>query len=224
MWGLQVSTLAQAFRVVRYDTRGQGQSSVCPGPYTILQLADDVIALLDRLSIPRVHFCGLSMGGMIGMSLALRFRDRLNRLILSNTAPKIGSPDTWNARIDAVQKGGLAAVVPAILERWFTAQFRANDPVAIEITRQILLSSPADGYIACCAAVRDMDARDSVERIQVPTLVISGAHDPVTSPQEGRAMAERIPGAEYKELAAAHLSNVEAAEAFTMEVSRFLES
>lgn len=224
MWGPQVSTLAQAFRVLRYDIRGQGQSSVTSGPYTISQLADDAIGLLDRLSIPRVHFCGLSMGGMIGMSLALRSPDRLNKLILCNTAPKIGTPDTWNARIGAVQKGGLAAVVPAILERWFTAQFRANDPVAIEITRHILLSSPVDGYIACCAAVRDMDARDSVERIQVPTLVISGAHDPVTPAQDGRAMADRIPGAEYKELAAAHLSNVEAAEAFTMEVSRFLEA
>ena len=224
MWDLQLSTLAQSFLVLRYDVRGQGESSANAGPYSIPQLADDVIALLDQLRIPRVHFCGLSMGGMIGMTLALRYPDRLNKLILCNTAPKIGVPDTWNARIDAVRRGGMAEVVESILERWFTPAFRTKAPAAIEITRQMLLSSPVDGYIACCAAIRDMDERDAIGRIQIPVLVISGSYDPVTPPQDGRDTANRIPGAQYQELAAAHLSNVEAAEAFTMEVSRFLEA
>jgi len=224
MWEPQVSALARTFRVLRYDGRGQGQSSVSPGPYTISRLAADVVSLLDKLKIPRVHFCGLSMGGMVGMSLALQTPDRLGKVILSNTAPKIGSPDVWNARIESVQRGGMAAVVEGVLDRWFTPGFRAQSPTAIESTRQMLLDSPAEGYIACCAAVRDMDARDSIARIRIPTLIISGKHDPVTAPRDGREMAEQIPGAEYRELAAAHLSNMEAAEAFTMEVTRFLSA
>jgi len=224
MWTFQLSGLSHSFRVLRYDIRGQGKSDVPPGPYSISQLADDLIALLNQLGIRRIHFCGLSMGGMIGMSLALRYPDRLSKLILCNTAPKIGTAETWNARIDAVQKGGMAAIVEGVLERWFTRAFRETDPAAIELTRQMLLSSSVEGYTACCAAIRDMDVREEIGRIQVPVLVISGTHDPVTTPQDAQFLRDTIPGAEYKELPAAHLSNVEAEEAFTMEVSRFLKA
>jgi 3-oxoadipate enol-lactonase len=224
MWALQLSGLSHSFRVLRYDIRGQGRSDVPPGPYSISQLADDLIALLNQLGIHRVHFCGLSMGGMIGMSLALRYPDRLSKLILCNTAPKIGTAETWNARIDAVQKGGMAAIVEGVLERWFTRGFREKDPVAIELTRRMLLNSSVEGYTACCAAVRDMDVREEIGRIRLPVLVISGTHDPVTTPRDGQLLRDTIPGAEYKELPAAHLSNVEAEEAFTMEVSRFLKA
>jgi 3-oxoadipate enol-lactonase len=224
MWGPQVSALARDFRILRYDARGQGQSAVTPGPYSILQLADDVIALLGKLNLPRVHFCGLSMGGMVGMYLAMRAPALLDKLVLCNTAPKIGTPEVWDARIHAVRTGGMAAVVESVLERWFTAGFRAASPPAVECTRQMLLRSPLEGYVACCAAVRDMDARESIANIRVPTLIISGAQDPVTPPHDGRYMAERISGSLFKELPAAHLSNFEAAEAFTMEVSSFLKA
>ena len=116
------------------------------------------------------------------------------------------------------------AIADGVLERWFTPAFRTTDPVAVELTRQMLLSSPVEGYTACCAAVRDMDAREAISRIQLPVLVISGTHDPVTTPQDGKFMRDAIPGAEYKELPAAHLSNVEVEEGFTMEVSRFLKA
>jgi 3-oxoadipate enol-lactonase len=164
------------------------------------------------------------MGGMVGMSIALRASDRLQKLVLCNTAPKIGTPETWDARIQAVRTGGMAAVVESVLERWFTQGFRTHAPAAIEATRRMLLRSPVEGYVACCAAVRDVDARDSIANIRVPTLIISGTHDPVTPPQDGQYMLGKIDGALYKELPAAHLSNIEAAEAFTMEVTRFLKA
>jgi 3-oxoadipate enol-lactonase len=224
MWEPQIPALSQDFHILRYDTRGHGQSSVRNGPYTIEQLADDVLGLLDKLDLERVDFCGLSMGGMIGLSLALRMPNRLRKLILCNTAPKIGSPEMWNTRIHTVRKGGMRAVVDSVLERWFTPAFRTASPAAIDSTKQMLLTTPVEGYAACCAAVRDMDARDSVAGIEVPALIISGTHDPVTPPADGHFMAERIAGAEYKELPAAHLSNIEASAAFTMEVSSFLKA
>jgi 3-oxoadipate enol-lactonase len=222
MWEPQLPALSQAFRILRYDARGHGRSSVSPGPYTIENLADDVLGLLDKLGFERVHFCGLSMGGMIGMSLAMRASNRLRTLVLCNTAPKIGSLKMWNTRIATVRKGGMRAVVDGVLERWFTPTFRSRSPEAVDCTRQMLLKTPVEGYAACCAAVRDMDARDAISSIRVPTLAIAGTHDPVTPPTDGRFMADRIAGAGYRELPAAHLSNIEAPAAFTMEVSSFL--
>jgi 3-oxoadipate enol-lactonase len=158
------------------------------------------------------------------MSIAMRAPGRLRKLILCNTAPKIGTPEAWNTRINTVRTGGMAAVVEGVLERWFSSDFRTKSPSAIEGTRQMLLRSPVEGYVGCCAAVRDMDACDSIANIRVPTLIIGGTHDPVTPPQDGQYMLSKIGGALYKELAAAHLSNIEAAEAFTMEVTRFLKA
>ncbi len=224
MWNPQVAALSKEFRILRYDGRGQGQSSAAAGQYSIAQLADDLIRLLDSLQLRAVHFCGLSMGGMVGMSIALRAPDRLEKLILCNTAPKIGTPETWNARINAVRSGGMVAVVEGVLERWFTSDFRTKSPSAIEGTRQMLLHSPLEGYAGCCVAVRDMDARDSIASIRVPTLIISGTYDPVTPPKDGQYLLGKIGGALYKELPAAHLSNVEAAQAFTMEITRFLKA
>ena len=224
MWDPQVAGLSQDFRILRYDTRGHGGSTVTPGPYTIDQLADDVIGLLDKLRLERVHFCGLSMGGMTGMSLALRFPQRLHRIVLSSTAPKIGSPEVWNARIDTVRKGGMQAVVGPILERWYTSPFRFASPEAVESTRRMLSNTPVEGYVACCAAVRDADLRDAIAGIRLPTLIITGTHDPATTPADGHFMAQRIAESRYAELPAAHLSNIEACAAFTMEVAAFLRA
>jgi 3-oxoadipate enol-lactonase len=224
MWDPQASALAHDFRILRYDGRGQGQSTVTPGPYSIAQLAEDVLSLLSTLNLSRVHFCGLSMGGMVGMTLAMRAPALLEKLVLCNTAPKIGTPETWNARIQAVRAGGMAAVVESVLERWFTPGFRAASPGAVDCTRRMLLRSPVEGYVAGCAAVRDMDARGTIANIRVPTLIISGARDPVTPPRDGRYMEQKISGSLCKELPAAHLSNIEAVEAFTMEVSGFLKA
>lgn len=224
MWDLQMPVLGRDLRILRYDTRGHGQSSATSGPYTIDQLARDVLAILDHLGIERVDFCGLSMGGMIGMWLALQAPERLSKLVLCSTAPKLGTADQWNTRIDTVRKQGMQAVVNGVLERWYTPNFRATSPSVVESTRQMLLTTPAAGYAANCAAIRDTDLRDQIESIRVPTLIITGANDPVAPPVDGHSMEQHIPGAQYRELPAAHLSNIEAAEAFTMEVSKFLRA
>jgi 3-oxoadipate enol-lactonase len=222
MWDPQMDALERKFRVVRYDMRGHGETSVTPGPYTIEQLARDVVRLLDALHLDRVHFCGLSMSGMIGMWLGMNAAARLDKLVLCNTAARIGTAEVWNARIDTVRKSGMKVVAPAVIDRWLTPEFRKCSPTATAALMQMLEDAPPEGYAACCAAVRDFDQREGVATIRVPTLVITGSHDPATPPADGRFLAEHIPGAQYLELNASHLSNVEAPEQFTAEIVRFL--
>jgi 3-oxoadipate enol-lactonase len=224
MWASQVEGLKARYRILRYDTRGHGQSAVTMGPYKISQLADDVLGLLDRLGIEKIIFCGLSMGGMIGMTLALRVPERIHKVVLCCTAPKLGSAETWNGRIASVQKGGMAAVTDAVLERWYTPPFRATAPEEIQRTKQMLLTTPPDGYIANCEAIRDEDLREKIAGIRVPTLILMGQHDPVVPPADGRFMADRIAGSRYVELRAAHLANIEASDVFTKELAAFLEA
>ncbi len=222
MWDPQVPALKKVFRVLRYDTRGHGQTTVTPGPYTIEQLARDVVRLLDALRLDRAHFCGLSMGGMIGMWLGVNAAARLNRLVLCNTAARIGTAETWNARIEQVRNGGMKSIAPAVVERWFTPEFRARSPQTVTPTQQMIEKSPPEGYRGCCAAIRDMDQRQAISGIRVPTLVISGEKDPATPPADGRFLVDRIAGAQYAELPTAHLSNLEAPAQFTAELIRFL--
>ena len=222
MWAPQMPALLGHFRVLRYDTRGHGQSAVAPGPYSIEQLGNEVVALMDHLGIGAAHFCGLSMGGMTGMWLGANRPDRIGQLVLCNTAARIGTPESWNARIEMVNSEGMAAIVPAVIDRWFTPAFQQRAPHTVEIVRGMLLRMPAAGYTACCAAVRDMDQRDGFSRIRAPTLVIAGTQDMATPPADGRFVAEKIPGARYLELDAAHLSNFEQAEAFTENLIGFL--
>ena len=222
MWAPQMPALLQHFRVLRHDARGHGRSDVTPGPYTIAQLGGDVLALMDHLGIHRAHFCGLSMGGMIGMWLGTHHAGRLDRLVLCNTAAKIGSPDTWNPRIAKVEAEGMASVVDLVLERWFTEGFRQRSPQQVDVVRSMLLDTAPAGYSANCAAVRDMDQRNEIASISVPTLVIAGTHDGSTPAADGRAVADAIPGARYVELDAAHLSNWEQSEQFTQALLGFL--
>ena len=222
MWDPQIRELSRHFRVLRYDTRGHGSSDVSPGPYQVSQLARDVVSLLDALELPRVSFCGLSLGGMIGMWLAANEPARVDRLVLSNTSAQLGGPDLWNSRIEAVRGGGMAVVAETVIERWFTPAFRQANPEIINRIRDMVLGTPPEGYAACAAAIRDMDQRESLSRIETPTLVIIGAQDPATPPEHGRFIAERIAGARLVELEAAHLSNIEAAPAFTNAVLEFL--
>lgn len=224
MWEPQMPRLLEHFRVLRHDARGHGQSQVTPGPYTIAQLAADVIALLDHLQAERAHFCGLSMGGMIGMWLGAHQPARFERLVLSNTAAHMPPPEAWNTRIDKVKREGMAAIVPMVLERWFTPGFVARAPQQVEPVRAMLLRTPVAGYVASCAAVRDMDQRGALAAIAVPTLVIAGSHDSSTPPADGRYLAQQIPGARYLELDAAHLSNLEQADRFTDAVTGFLRA
>jgi len=222
MWDPQMEEMSQHFRILRYDTRGHGRSSVTPGDYTIEQLGRDVLALLDALSIERAHFCGLSVGGMIGMWLGVHAPKRLHRLVLCNTAARIGTQEMWNARIATVRKEGMKPVAAAVIERWFTPEFRAMHPQQVAQAQRMLENSPPDGYTACCAAIRDMDQRDAVAQITTPSLVIYGSKDPVTPAADAQFLVSKIQGAKSVELDAAHLSNVEQAGAFTEAVRSFL--
>jgi 3-oxoadipate enol-lactonase len=224
MWNPQMPVFEKQFRVLRYDTRGHGRSSVTPGPYTIEQLARDVVGLLDQLQLDRVYFCGLSMGGQTGMWLALNAADRFHKLVLCNTAAKIGTPEIWNPRIEAVRKGGMKSISTAVMERWFSAEYRAKSADVVASTKLTFEASNPDGYVANCAAIRDFDAREVVAAISVPALVIAGTHDAATTPAEGRYLADRIAGARYVELNAAHLSNIENRDGFNAELSAFLLS
>ena len=211
LWDAQIPPFIRDFRVLRYDTRGHGQSSVSSEPATVAALADDVIALIDYLGVERFSFCGISLGGMTGMQLALHQRERLNALILSNTAARIGTPETWNARIEAVRTQGMQALVDTTIQRWFTADFRSRHSAVVDHFRATFVNTPADGYIACCQAIRDADLRESISAIRVPTLVIAGAEDSATTIEDARSLTQTIAGSKYVELTAAHLSNVESA-------------
>lgn len=224
MWDPQVASFAKQFRVLRYDTRGHGQSSVTPGPYTIELLSNDILHLLDALHFDRVYFCGLSMGGQIGVWLGIHAPKRLRKLVLCNTGATIGTADSWRARIDAVLAHGTRDVSAAILSRWFTAPFAAKHPDAIAKAKAMIESTDPLGYTANCAAVRDYDSRAQLSSISVPTLVIAGTHDLATPASDGRFLADHIPGARFLELPAAHLSNIECAEQFNSAVKAFLIS
>jgi 3-oxoadipate enol-lactonase len=224
MWDPQLEPFTHHFRVLRYDGRGHGQSSATPGPYSIEQLAGDVLRLLDTLKLERIYFCGLSMGGMIGMHLGAAHASRVHKIVLCNTAAKIGTPDVWNARITAVQAGGMKAVAGAVIDRWLTAAFRATHPGETAQVLSMLEGCDPAGYAASCCAVRDADYRQKLGGIHVPAQIIAGTHDPATPPADGRALSELIPGAKYTELPAAHLSNIEAREEFNREVLAFLKS
>jgi 3-oxoadipate enol-lactonase len=224
MWEPQMPALSARFRVVRYDTRGHGNSSIPTGPYTIDQLGNDVIALMEELGINSAHFCGLSMGGMTGIWLGIHAPARINRLVLCNTSARIGPPETWNTRIEKVNSEGMAAIVPAVIERWFTPDYVSNAPESVDKVQRMLRQTDPAGYTANCAAIRDMDQRDQAASIKVPTLVITGTHDKATPAQDGKWLAEQIPHAMYVELDAAHLSNWEQSDQFNANLLNFLST
>jgi 3-oxoadipate enol-lactonase len=222
MWDAQVPAFSDRFRVLRYDSRGHGRSSVPPGPYSIDDFGRDALALIDGLGLDRVSFCGLSKGGMVGMWLASNAPARLESLVLSNTSARIGAPEIWNSRIEKVRTSGMDAIADGVLERWFTSDFRARAPEAVATARRMLVATPAAGYVASCAALRDMDQRKTLASIRVRTLVIAGSLDLATPPSHGQAIAAAIPGARVVELAAAHLSNIEVPTEFNAAVLELL--
>jgi 3-oxoadipate enol-lactonase len=222
LWDSQFPVFAQNFRVLRYDSRGHGQTSATQGEYSVEMLGRDVLRLLDALNLERVNLCGLSIGGMTGMWLAVNAPERLENLVLANTAPKIGKLDTWTERIRAVREGGTKAVAQQVVERWFTQEFHAQHSNQIAKTRQMIETTSTDGYVGSCAAVRDFDFWEKVRTIRARTLVIAGTHDQSVPPSDVQKLAKQIPGARYIELPAAHISNVEAATRFSDEVGTFL--
>jgi 3-oxoadipate enol-lactonase len=210
------------FQILRYDMRGHGNSDLVEQACSISTLGHDVLALLDMLRIDKVHFCGLSVGGVIGQWLGANAPERLRSLILCDTAAKIGTAESWNKRIADIEQHGLASIAEAVLERWFTPAFRQSFPNAVAPFRAMLHASNPRGYVLICAALRDMDQRRLVEEIRLPTCVIAGEHDPVTTVDDAKFLQSRIPGATLVSLPAAHISNVEAAAQFNQAVVEFL--
>jgi 3-oxoadipate enol-lactonase len=223
MWDDQVGAFTKQFRLVRYDRRGHGKSGVPAGPYTMERLGKDALAIMDGLGLGQVNWCGLSMGGMVGMWLGANAPERIDKLILSNTSPYMGAaPDLWNERIKTALTAGMPALVEATLERWFTKAFRERNPKVMARIREMVLATPPKGYAACCEGIRDMDQRESLQRIRAPTLIIAGRHDPSTTVEVAEFMQSRIPGAKLVVIDAAHIANVERPQEYSETVLKFL--
>lgn len=224
MWDAQVpALLAAGYRVLRYDTRGHGDSAVPDVPCTVERLAADALALLDALALDRVHFCGLSLGGMTGQMLATLHGNRLRSLVLCATAAYMGPPALWAARIQAVAEGGMAAVADATIARWFTPRSQRQMPDEIARIRDGILSTPVAGYCRCAEAIQQMDQRETIRAITVPTRVMVGALDPGTTVDAARLMHARIGGAELVVIPESqHFFNVEMASQFNAALLGFL--
>jgi 3-oxoadipate enol-lactonase len=215
MWNPQIAALSRSFRVLRYDVRGHGQSGASDKELTIAQLGLDLLALLDELSIARVHICGLSLGGMIGLWLAIHHPERIERAVFAHTAARIGTAEGWNARIEAVRAGGMAAVREAIVARFLSDGFRARHPETAHWLGDMLEATDPEGYIAACAALREADLRHLIHKIQIPSLILSGALDQATPPAQAEELHCAIRGSELIIFpGVAHLSNVEQPDAF----------
>jgi 3-oxoadipate enol-lactonase len=222
MWAPQVGPFTQHFRLVRFDRRGHGRSGLPPGPYSMEQLGRDVLAIMDGIGIKKANWCGLSMGGMEGMWLGANAPERFERMVLSNTSSHFPDKMGWNDRLALVKDKGVPAFAAPNMERWFTKGFREREPQAIARMQEMFAATPLDGYIACGSAVRDMDHRELLPKIKVPTLVVIGRHDPATTPEAGEYIYSNIPGATRAVLDAAHISNIEAPQQFNDAVLGFL--
>ena len=197
IWDEVAAALSANWRIITYDKRGHGLSEVPPGPYAIGDFTDDLIGLADHLGLTRFALVGLSIGGLIGQDLAVRRPERLTALVLADTASKVGTAESWNARIETIRKGGLAAIADSVMERWFTPAFHAGRPDDLAGWRNALLRQPADGYIATCQALSQADLTNAIGSVPVPTLAVVGDGDLSTPPDLVREMAQRIPGAGF---------------------------
>lgn len=222
LWSRQLEAFSRTYRVIRYDARGHGESDVTGGEYTIDVLGEDLLAILDAEGIAAAHVCGLSLGGVTAQWLALHAPRRVASLILSNTAARVGSIESWTERIALVRGAGMTAVADRAMGIWFSPAFRARDPDTVHGYRAMLQSCPPDGYAGCCAALRDADLTPDVHAIRCPTLLVGGRADVATSLAAAEFLHARVAGSRLVTLDAAHLSNVEEAAEFTAAVMDFL--
>lgn len=222
MWDAQAAALAPDFRVLRYDTRGHGASGGCGDACTLDVLGGDVLRLLDALDIEQAHFCGISMGGLTGLWLGVHAGQRLRSLVVANSAACIGSAAAWQERAAQVEAHGMDGVADGAAGRWFTPAFIERAPGVVAALVDDLRHCPPAGYAACCRALAGADLRERIGAIAVPTLLIGGRHDPVTTVADLDFMGTRIPGAQQVILDASHLSNIEAKDAFSDALRAFL--
>ncbi|AYO53697.1 3-oxoadipate enol-lactonase [Acinetobacter wuhouensis] len=222
MWQVQIEHFQKDHFVICYDTRGHGQSSAPQGPYTIDQLGQDVVNLLDHLNIQKADFCGISMGGVTGQWLAIHHSARFNHMIVCNTAAKIGQEQAWLDRAKLVREQGLKPIAETAALRWFTERFIQSQSTIVESMSNDLAAGSAEGYASCCEALAKADLREDLKSISVPVLVIAGQQDPVTTVADGQFMVDRIANAELFEIDASHISNVEKPQEFNQALEKFL--
>ncbi|MCT8972864.1 3-oxoadipate enol-lactonase [Microbaculum marinisediminis] len=224
MWDAQTAMFGRDFRILRYDTRGHGQSDAPSGDYSFDDLGRDALAVMDAAGVDEAYFCGLSMGGVTGMWLGVNAPERFEKLVLCNTGAKIGDIETWQQRIDTVLSTGMAPLVEPVVDRWFTRRFQDEQPAAVDRIRAMIKATPGAGYAGCCAALRDIDLRDAIAAIDLPTLVVAGRHDPSTPVANAEEIHAAIKGSRLVVLDAAHLSNIEQEAEFNETVSTFLKA
>lgn len=223
MWDAQVAFFKEDFSILRYDTRGHGGSPALAGPTTLAALGQDVLSLLDQLQIERVRFCGLSMGGAIAQWLGIHAPQRLDKLVIANSAPRIGTPQGWQDRAAQVRAAGLDGVADGAASRWFTPGFIERQPQRVASLVARLRNGDGQGYASCCDALASADLRTELSRITTPTLLIACAADPVTTVADAEAMHRQIAGAVMVTLAASHISNIEAEEEFNTALLDFVQ-
>ena len=215
MWQPQISFFEKKFYVICYDTRGHGASSAPQGPYSIEQLGTDVVHLLDHLNIEKASFCGISMGGLTGQWLAIHHPERFNHVIVCNTAAKIGQEQAWNDRAQLVREQGLKPIAETAASRWFTEPFiRSNTAIVESLSNDLGAGSP-EGYASCCEALAKADVREQLKNITIPTLVVAGQKDPVTTVADAQYLVNQIPNSQLIEINASHISNIECPEDFS---------
>ena len=222
MWQPQLAALTRQFRVLRYDTHGHGKTSKS-GKVTLAQLGEDVIALLDQLNIAKAWFCGISMGGLTGLWLGRFAPERFYGIAVANTAARIGDQAGWLSRARAVRQEGMDVVAAGAADRWFTERFRQRAPEVVEALCHQLTHSNAEGYAECCEALAGADLRGEVGQISVPTLIIAGESDPVTTVADANFLRQQIPASQVVVVAASHLSNIESPAEFTAALLGFFQ-
>lgn len=222
LWDPQMPALLEHYRVVRYDSRGHGNSVVSEGPYSIEGLGHDALAILDALEIDRVDWLGLSLGGIVGLWILANAPERIGRAVLANTAAQIFGPEVWNGRIETARATGMDRTAEIVAGRWFTEAFLNDHPEAVEPVLSMVRATPLQGYLAGCAALRDTDLREAIRSITRPVLVINGKYDLSTPPEFGALVADSIEGARIVTLEAGHISNIEDEKNFTRAVISFL--
>lgn len=223
LWAQQMPALSDSFRIIRYDMRGHGRSAAPVGDITIEQLGRDALAVLDAAGVERANISGVSLGGLTAIWIGENAQDRVEKLVLANTAARIGTSDTWSARIRVVREGGMEVAADLAIPRWFTDGFRENHPDIMAAYRAMVLACPPDAYIGACAALRDADLRSDLPLISAPTLVVAGSEDRSTPPADSELLRDNLPDAHMELLSAAHLSNVERPGEFSALLRDFLK-
>lgn len=225
IWDAVVTHFEASYRLVRYDKRGHGLSDCPPAPYTIRDHAEDLVCLLDRLEMETAVLIGISVGGLIAQDVAANWPERVSKLVLCDTAAKIGTAEMWNQRITTLRTDGMESLADAILSRWFAPDFQSQQPVAYRGYRHMLTRTPVIGYTGTCAAIRDADLTAATRTIQTPTLVLCGAEDSATAPELVQGLADLMPKARFAAIPkAGHLPCVERPEETAVLIQQFLRS